>query len=141
MIEVSAVPKEYIDSCWSKVEKYAEKAAKYTYGRYTSDDIYDCIAEHDYQMWVAFDADQNDFKGLVVTNIAIYPKRKLLAMQFCGGRDLEQWKEPMLKLLKHFARDTGCDGIESTGRVGWAKIFKNDGYQQIWMTYELPIGE
>ena len=41
MIEVSLVPTQFIDTCWAKIEPFMERAAKYTYGRYTSDDIYD----------------------------------------------------------------------------------------------------
>jgi hypothetical protein len=114
-----------------------ERAAKYTYGRYTSDDIYDSVVEHNYQLWVAFD--ETGIKGAVVTNIGIYPKRKLLTMAFCGGQDLKEWKDPMLSLLQRFAKDMGCDGIESTARAGWAKIFSNDGYKQHWVTFELPV--
>lgn len=133
------VPKEYIDTCWEKIEPFMEKAAVYTYGRYTSDDIYDSVKEHDYQLWAAFE--DGNFKGAVVTNVIVYPKRKLLAMQFCGGIELKEWKVPMLALLQRFARDMGCDGIESTGRPGWSKVFKNDGFKEVWMSYELPIGE
>ena len=114
-----------------------EKAAKYTYGRYTSDDIYDSVTEHDYQLWVAFDG--KDIKGAVVTNIMVYPKRKLLCMSFCGGHGLKEWKEPMLSLLQRYAKDMGCDGIEATARAGWAKIFQSDGYKQNWVTFELPL--
>jgi len=137
MIEVSLVPTQFIDTCWAQIEPFMERAAKYTYGRYTSNDIYDSIVEHDYQLWVAFDA--TGIKGAVVTNIGIYPKRKLLTMAFCGGRDLKEWKAPMLSLLQRFAKDMGCDGIESTARAGWAKIFSNDGYKQHWVTFELPV--
>jgi len=43
MIEVSLVPAEYVDTCWEKIEKFIEKAAKYTYGRYTTGNIYDLV--------------------------------------------------------------------------------------------------
>jgi hypothetical protein len=137
MIEVSLVPTEYVDTCWGKVEGFIEKAAKYTYGRYTTGNIYDLVKEGDYQLWVAFDGET--FKGAVVTNIITYPQRKLLGMQFCGGEELSIWKDPMLNLLKRFARDLGCEGIESTARPGWAKIFQNDGFKAHWVTFELPI--
>jgi len=137
MIEVSLVPTEYVDTCWEKIEKFIDKAAKYTYGRYTTSNIYDLVKEGDYQLWVAYD--NGVFKGAVVTNILTYPQRKLLGMQFCGGEELSTWKEPMLALLKRFARDSGCEGIESTGRPGWAKVFQNDGYRATWVTYELPL--
>jgi hypothetical protein len=137
MIEVSLVPAQYIDTCWEKIEAFIAKAAEYTYGRYTVGNIYDLVMDGDYQLWVAYDG--KDFKGAVVTNIISYPQRKLLGMQFCGGEELSTWKDPMLDLLKRFARDSGCEGIESTGRPGWAKVFQNDGYKATWVTYELPI--
>jgi hypothetical protein len=137
MIEVSLVPTQFIDTCWAQIEPFMERAAKYTYDRYTSDDIYDSVVEHDYQLWVAFD--ETGIKGAVVTNIVSYPKRKLLCMAFCGGHDLKEWKSPMLSLLQKFAKDMGCDGIEATARAGWAKIFINDGYKQHWVTFELPV--
>jgi hypothetical protein len=136
-MEVSMVPPQLINTCWKQVEPFMDKAAKYTYGRFTSDDIYDSVMEHDYQLWVAFDA--TVIKGAVVTNVMVYPKRKLLCMSFCGGYDLKEWKEPMLSLLQRYAKDMGCDGIEATARAGWAKIFQSDGYKQNWVTFELPL--
>jgi hypothetical protein len=137
MIQVSMVPPQYVDTCWKEIEPYMEKAAEYTYGRYTSDDIYDSLKEYDHQLWVAFDGGK--IKGAVVTNIITYPKRKILCMSFCGGVELKDWKDPMLELLKKFAKDVGCDGIEATARRGWAKVFENDGYKGHWVTFELPI--
>ena len=37
------VPAEYVDTCWAKIEPFAEKAAEYTYGRYTANNIYELI--------------------------------------------------------------------------------------------------
>lgn len=136
MIEVSLVPPQYVDTCWGKIQGFVEKAADYTYGRYTADNIYDMVKEGDYQLWIAFNG---QIKGAVVTNIMTYPQRKLLSMQFCGGEELKEWKDPMLSLLRRFAKDTGCDGIESTARPGWAKIFQDDGYSANWVTFELPL--
>jgi hypothetical protein len=137
MIEVSMVPVGYIDSCWDRVEPHMEKAAEYTFGRYTVDDIYDSVKEHDYQLWVAFDGDT--ILGAVVTQIMTYPRLKALNMIFCGGEDLEKWKTPMLELLQRFGADKSCDCIESTGRRGWAKVFAGDGYKERWVIYELPV--
>ena len=49
MVEVSLVPAQYVDTCWNKIEGFIGKAAKYTYGRYTVDNIYDMVVEGDYQ--------------------------------------------------------------------------------------------
>ena len=136
-MEVSMVPAEYVDTCWAKIEPFVEKAAEYTYGRYLASNLYDMVKDGDHQLWVAYDG--NDFKGTVLTNVMNYPQRRVLCMGFCGGIELKDWKTPMLDLLKRYAKDMGCDSIEAFGRPGWANVFKNDGYQTKWITFELPI--
>ena len=137
MIEVSMVPAEYVDTCWTKIEPFIEKAAEYTYGRYSASNLYDMVKDDDHQLWVAYDG--GDFKGIVLTNVMNYPQRRVLCMGFCGGIELKDWKTPMLNLLKRYAKDMGCDSIEAFGRPGWANVFKKDGYQTKWITFELPI--
>jgi hypothetical protein len=139
MIKVSMVPAEHAVSIWAKVEPHLEKAAQYTHGRYRVEDILDCITDYDYTLWIAFD--EAEVKGAVVTSMAQYPRKKYLDMVFCGGDELKEWKEPMLKLLQRWAFDNKCDGIESTGRPGWTQIFKSDGCKPLWYTYELPAAE
>ncbi len=137
MIEVSAVPTEYIDTCWSQVEGFLEGAAEYTHGRYRVDNIYDRIVEDGYQLWVAIEGET--IIGAVVTSVTNYPQKKVLSMPYCGGVDLHKWKDPMLAILRRFAAQVGCEAIEATARKGWAKIFKDDGYQERWVTFELPL--
>jgi hypothetical protein len=47
----------------------------------------------------------------------------------------------LLKLLQHWAYETGCAVIECAGRPGWAKIFSHDGHEVVWHTFELPVAE
>ena len=137
MIEVSAVPIEYVPECWPKVEAFLEGAAEYTHGRFTASNIYDRIVEDGYVLWVAFEGDV--IIGAVVTNVLDYPQKKVLAMPYCGGVELVKWKDPMLALLRKFAAQVGCQAIEATARKGWAKVFKDDGYKEQWVTFELPL--
>jgi hypothetical protein len=138
-MQVTMVPKEFVGQCWDDVEKYLADAAEYTHGRYEVDDILDSITDYDHTLWIAFDEEK--IKGAVVTNFMHYPKKKYLCMTFCGGVELDKWKDPMLKLLQHFAHDTNCDGIEATARLGWTKIFKDDGHKPLWQTFQLPAAE
>ena len=136
-MQVSAVPAEYVKQVWPDVKEYMQGAADYTYGRYDVEDILDSVTDYDFTLWIAFN--EAGIKGAVVTSFIDYPRKRMLCMQFCGGVDLEQWQAPMLELLQRWAKDNDCDGIESTGRVGWSKVFKSDGYKPLWQTYELPV--
>ena len=133
------VPREHVTDIWDTVKPHLKKAADYTYGRYEVEDILDCLTDYDYTLWIAFD--DKEIKGAVVTMVSSYPRKKYLDMVFTGGVELEKWKKPMLELLQKWAFDTECDGIESIGRPGWAKIFKSDGHKPLWNTYELPVAK
>lgn len=139
-MKISYVPLEHLNFCWPKVEGYIDGAAKYTYGRFTVDDIKTCITDYNHVLWVAYE-DLDTVYGAVVTEFLHYPRKKMLAMHFAGGIKLNKWKEPMLHTLQCFARDTDCEGIEVTGRAGWLKIFKRDGIKQNHVTFELPVAQ
>ena len=138
-MQVSMVPNDHVDVVWDSIKDYLEGAAQYTYGRYTVDDIYDCIKEYDYTLWIAFDEDK--IKAAVLTNFTHYPHKKYLNMAFCGGEEINTWIEPVIKMLQCWAFDNKCDGLEATARLGWAKVFKNDGYKPLWQTFQLPAAD
>lgn len=137
MMQVSYVPLEYVDTYWHAVAPHLEKSVKYTYGRYTLNAIYDSIVKYNNHLWAAYE--DNLVYGAVVTEVVDYPLKRVLMMHFTGGVDLPKWKDPMLSLLRSWAKENECDCIESTGRPGWAKVFKNNGYKAICTTYELPL--
>ena len=136
-MQVSLVPTEHVQTVWPDIEKYMEGAAEYTYGRFTAEDIKVGLHTKPYHLWIAFD--DRKIYGAVVTEIGEYPQMKTLIMQFTGGEHLPKWKNQMLQLLQRFAKDCGCTVIESYGRRGWEKVFKDDGFKSRFMFYELPV--
>ena len=137
MIKVSHVPTEHINTCWKDVAGYLQGATDRTNGRYDIEDLYLSICKYDHLLWIAFD--DKKIKGAVVTNVIVYPKKKFLCMGFWGGEDFFDWKDAMLNILKSWAKDNKCDGIEAVGRKGWSKVFKQDGHAFLWDTFELPL--
>ena len=140
MIKATTVPSDYINVVWPSISTYLKGAADYTYGRFNIEDIYDGLFTRPQQLWVAYDDSDNRVYGAVVTEVIEYPRMKALVMHFTGGEDLPKWKTEMLELLKEFARGQQCSIIESYGRRGWGKVFKDDGYEERFTFYELPVG-
>lgn len=136
-MEVTVVLPEHYDAVWPLISDYMKGAADYTYGRFTVDDIKNGLHTSPQQLWIAYEGEQ--VYGAVVTEIVTYPQIKALVMHFTGGKDLPKWKAQMLELLQSFGKDNGCDIIESYGRAGWAKVFKDDGFVSRFMFYELPV--
>ena len=136
-MEVSVVLPEHIEAVWPNIEQYMSGAAQYTYNRFTAGDIKKGLINSPQQLWIAYD--EGEIYGAVVTEVFSYPLMKALIMHFTGGKKLMRWKKPMLELLQRFAKDHGCSVIESYGRPGWEKVFKNDGYKEVFKFYELPV--
>ncbi len=136
-MNIALVPKEDYITIFPLLEDYLNKAAKYTYGRYSANDITNELLTKQQQLWIAFE-DTNMF-GFVVTEVITYPKMKTLIMHFTAGKELLLWKDDMLAELRSFAKLNDCKVIESYGRKGWAKVFKQDGYNTKFIFYELPV--
>ena len=135
MIVTAVLPEDY-DAIWGYIHEYMVGAAKYTHGRFEVEDIRQGLNGNQ-QLWIAYQ--DGIVYGAVITEIIVYPRIKSLVMHFTGGIELPKWKDDMLALLRRFARDNGCKTIESFGRTGWKRVFKNDGFKSKFMFYELPV--
>lgn len=138
-MRVALVPAEQVEDIRPVVLPFVEMAAEYTYGRYTPEDIFTAIADYEHTLWVAYD-DNAVIKGIVVTALKQYPRMRALDLVFLGGDNGFSWKDEMLRVLQCWAFDNHCDVVESSGRFGWAQVFKADGYKPLWQVYELPVG-
>lgn len=136
-MQLSLVPHEHVPSVWPQVSKYLEDAVKLTNGRYEIDDVIDLLINRGYMLWIAFD--DEGIKGTLITFVQDYPRKKYLYLMFCGGIEGDKWMRPGIDLLKRFAADIGCDGLEATGRLGWTRVFKEDGIKSRWQIFELPL--
>jgi hypothetical protein len=136
-MEVSLVPPQLIDGLWPRIFPHLSKASDYTFGRYEPEDILEFVVSGGAHLWVVFDGE--DIIGITVTRFWEYPRKKCLDMVFIGGDEGFSWKDPMLEILQRWARDNGCEAIESSGRVGFARAFRDDGYKMLWQVYELPV--
>lgn len=137
-ILVSVVPQDHVLDVWPAVAKYIENALKYTHGRYELADVLHQLLHEGYLLWIAFE--EGHIKGAVITHFMYYPRKKYLGCPFVTGEEFDTWKEPMLTTLQRFATDNGCEGLEATARLGWARKFKDDGYEALWQTFQLPAG-
>ena len=136
-MKTSLVPKEHIPVVWDNIKEYAAGCAKYTFGRFTAEDMLEGLLTKDQQLWTAFDED--GIHAFWVTEVIKYPQTKVLVMHFTGGNRIKEWQTIGLKQLQKFARVTGCTKIESYGRPGWEKVWKHEGYKKRFVFYELPV--
>ena len=139
MKKTTIVPKEHIADVWEEIQEYVKNCAKFTYGRFTEQDILRDVLSKDQQLWVSFDTETKVIVGFLITEVVEYPQVKMLVMHFTGGQDFKSWVPDGLPKIQKFARDNGCIKIESHGRAGWEKMWKEYGYKKRFVFYELPV--
>lgn len=138
-MEVSLVPSQLIDGLWPRIFPHLSKASEYTFGRYEPEDILDFVVSGEAHLWVVLDG--GDIVGITVTRFWQYPRKKCLDVMFLGGESLNEWKDLMFDTLHSWAHDSSCVAIEASGRVGFARLFKDRGYTPLWQVFEFPVIE
>jgi len=133
---ISLVPSEHVRNVWPAVADYVQNALEYTRGRYELEDVLERVENGEFLLWIAFDGER--IKGCVITDMMQYPRKKFLGCPFVTGDEFASWKQPMFEMLQRFARDNDCEGLEATARLGWSRVFKDDGYEAMWQTFQLP---
>lgn len=136
-MSVSLVPPEMISGLWSNIFPHLSKAAEYTFGRYEPEDIFEFVLNGEGHLWVVFE--DKKIVGITITRFWQYPRKKCLDVLFLGGEDWYDWRNDMFDTLHRWAVDSGCDVIESSGRAGFARVFKDRGYKPMWQVFEFPV--
>lgn len=138
-MKVALLPAEHIFNWWPKLRGFVSRAVEYSHGRYEPEDLLEGALDGKFSVWVAYVPDGGEIKGVVVTAVIEYPRKRCLDMTFMGGDDGFDWKEPMLEALQGWAKTNGCSALEASGRTALAKVFKDDGYRLLWQVFEMPV--
>ena len=105
---------------------WIEDALEYCNGTHSYEDVVQSISEGRMQLWPAP-------SGCMVTEIVIYPRKKVLNIFLAGG-ELDQLLD-MNSDMNAWAKQQGCTGGTLTGRVGWKKVLEPMGWKLIHSHY------
>ena len=132
---VSLVPPMHIESAWPSLEPHLFPAVERSHGRWTMPALKEMALLNEKQVWIVFD-DNKDIHCVAVTQNVTYPARKMLSIEFLGGAGLEKWAFKLLDVLNSWAKDSGCDGVEATARIGFWKWLEKDGFDKAYTVFE-----
>ena len=137
---ITAIPSDRIKRLWPEVSPMLYPAVERSHGRWTMEFLLDALRSGQQQLWIVFEADQ-PIKGVATTEILVYPNRKMLGIQYLGGKDLDTWGFSFLEIIEDFAKAAGCSGIEGTARKGFWKWMKEYDYKDAYIVYEKEISK
>jgi bacterioferritin (cytochrome b1) len=120
---ITQVPREDINYVWEQVEPLIKRALD---DSYTARDVLDGIIRNSFQLFISWE--NNKVECAVVTEVADYPRKRILRYVLAGGNNLENWLEPIQEKIEEFATNNYCQAIEVAGRKGWLRKLK--GFEQ-----------
>ena len=82
--------------------------------------IVDSVISGHMQLWAGE-------KGCAVTEIVVYPNKKVLHVFLAGG-EMQQITDMEEDAVK-WAKAQGCSGMTLAGRFGWKKVLKDYGWK------------
>ena len=115
-----------MDSELESCKSWIESALEYSGGTHDFGDIVDGLRRGVLQLWPTP-------KGCIVTEIVVYPKKKVLNV-FLGGGELEQILD-MHKDVIAWAKAQGCSALSMSGRFGWKKPLAKHGWKPQHSSY------
>ena len=121
-VNLYGIPSADIYQYWHDVEPFIRKALRYSDGKYESWDIFSLIEEKQMQLWIV--TENKQIIGCGVTQILIFPQKKVCQMVIVSGEDFNEWKH-FLSEIEKWAVSIGCQTFELDGRRGWERKLKN----------------
>lgn len=106
---------------------WIDDALEYSGGTHTFEDVYDRILDGKLQLWPAE-------RGCAVTEIVVYPKKKVLHVFLAGG-EMDQIID-MIDSAVAWSKTQGCSSMTISGRNGWKRVLEKYGYKAVMTVLE-----
>jgi hypothetical protein len=106
---------------------WIEDALAYSGGTHTFEDVEQRILESHLQLWPAE-------RGCAVTEIVIYPRKKVLHVFLAGG-EMDQIID-MIDSAVAWSKTQGCTSMTIAGRHGWRRVLEKYGYKPVLTVLE-----
>lgn len=81
----------------------------------------------------------DEIQAAIVTEIKQLPRKRVLEVSFCGGRNMRVWIGKLVATLDRHAVETGCEAVISIGRPGWLRAWGAEPTGDIVMVREVKL--
>lgn len=113
-----------------RCKSWIEDALKYANGTHDFKDVVDGVISGEMQLW-------SGERGCAVTQITIYPQKKVLHVFLAGG-EMDQIID-FQESAEKFGRMNGCTAMSIAGRKGWAKVLAKHGWSEQFVVLGMEI--
>jgi hypothetical protein len=113
---------------WDSVKDGLQASLDVDHNKYTLDDIKSALDAQHMQLWAIHDG---TLRCVFVTQINNYPNRRILECLALNGKNPKQWISFLLENMYDYAKENQCDYMETGGRKGWEKMFKQNQWDNL----------
>lgn len=124
-LTLQLVTPELLPLLWREAEALLLKGKSQWEEYFDVEDFKAAVEVGIYQLWLT--ADEGGYTIVVVTDMVVFPKKKLFRGLFVSGGKLKR-ALPLLDCLEIWARGQGCDTSVIIGRPAWLRLLSRRGY-------------
>jgi len=137
-VEVLPVPSMVVREIWKHVSPLIECSLSKGLGEMMAEDVMAALLTADMQLWLVTKGSRQI--GAVVTEIVIFPRRKMLNIVALGGEEASCWLDAVEEALATWAAEMECSGLLASARYGFAKIGRERGWKRAYTVMHREIG-
>jgi hypothetical protein len=119
-VEVRLPALDELISSWPDIALMLARATSRT-GCYEPIDVLQLAMAGQLAIWVCLVDGQ--LAAAFVTELKVYPRRRVMEILFCGGGRMRDWIKPAVAAVDAHARQLGCSHIAGCGRAGWCRAW------------------
>jgi hypothetical protein len=125
---IQGIPAELVEHFWPFADPYIKRALDHASGEFLPSDFKRSCMDRSCQLWLI--SKEARIFGAITTEIIAYPHRKHCRIITLAGTDFVGWLEVADDHLSRWAREQGCDALESYVRRGLVPKMQPHGYKQ-----------
>lgn len=137
-IVVQLLDENAIDRFWPQISAEMDNVPHLWSERFTKDAVHFFMMNKQFQVWGA--AIGGTIVTIVVTQIAVFPRCRILETLFAFGNSLDNVLPEIVAKLEYFARCQNCTYVDIIGRKGWAKKLKPYGVREVGIVLRADVG-
>lgn len=139
MNQLLLIPPQNLPNVMALVYPKIDAATSYSVGKYTGNDVVKKIASGHMQLWAAYDEDADVVSGVAITEIAVYPQRRICRFLCATGENMSEWVD-FIDDIEKWGESMGCDGFQAECRPGWERVLKDKGYRKSHVILNKELG-
>ena len=134
---IAAIPRQDISGLWPVIEPYIDRALKFTFGEYKSNDVKDKAMDGHVIFFVV--SKDGLIQSVISAEMVETPHKKYMNIVTTAGINFDEWIDDTVDTIIAVAKEQGAEDITMIGRKGWLRKMKKYGFKHKYTALTLTL--